>query len=54
MKTRLLESARTTFAIIGAAGYAGEVSSMNWFFRIISVALTAGILYGIYTYTEVV
>jgi hypothetical protein len=53
-KQRLFESCKLTFAIIGAAGYAGLIASMHLFFQVLSVATISAVLYGVYQHIEIV
>ena len=51
--TRLLESGRLMFAIVGACGYAGCLASMHFLLGAFSLCLMAGTWYALYTITEI-
>jgi hypothetical protein len=46
------EAGRTTFAIVGAAGYAGYLSAMHVFMAALSLCLVTGTWYGVYRMME--
>jgi hypothetical protein len=47
-KPKAWEAGRTTFAIIGAAGYAGYWSAMHIVMAAVSLCIVTGSCYGIY------
>jgi len=51
--TRLLESAKLMFAIVGACGYAGCLAGMHFLLGALSLCLVAGTWYGLYVITEI-
>jgi len=51
-KRKAWEAGRTTFAIIGAAGYAGYLSAMHVVMAALSLCLVTGTWYGVYRIME--
>lgn len=51
--TRLWESGKLMFAIVGAAGYAGELAAMHYVLGFLSLCLIGGTWWGLYQITEV-
>lgn len=50
---RMWESAKLTFAIVGATGYAGFLAAMHWFLCGVSMVLVGATCYGIYRVLDV-
>jgi len=51
-KRNAWEAGRTTFAIIGAAGYAGYLSAMHVVMAALSLCMITGTWYGVYRMME--
>jgi hypothetical protein len=51
-KRKAWEAGRTTFAIIGAAGYAGYLSAMHVVMAALSLCIVTGTWYGVYRMME--
>ena len=51
-KRKAWEAGRTTFAIIGAAGYAGYLSAMHVVMAAPSLSIVTGTWYGVYRMME--
>jgi hypothetical protein len=51
-KRKAWEAGRTTFAIIGAAGYAGYLSAMHIVMASVSLCIVTGTWYGVYRMME--
>jgi hypothetical protein len=51
-RRRAFEAFRTTFGILGAAGYAGELATMHVFLAVFSLSLIGATWYGVYLLME--
>jgi hypothetical protein len=51
-RQRAFESFRTTFFVVGCAGFAGELAAMHTFLCIVSVGLISSTWYAIYLVTR--
>jgi hypothetical protein len=51
-KRKAWEAGRTTFAIIGAAGYAGYLSAMHLVMAAVSLCIVTSTWYGVYRVLE--
>jgi hypothetical protein len=51
--TRLIESGKIMFAIVGACSYAGCLASMHFILGALSICLMGMTWYGLYSFTQV-